>query len=92
MENGTFNVFSLFLYSADSLQAPGEVEAELTYLNSTGVIDAILSDDVDNILFGATTVICRCIQVDTPVQIVSHSLLNPVQALCPSVHPSIQLT
>ncbi|CCO36229.1 Flap endonuclease GEN homolog 1 [Rhizoctonia solani AG-1 IB] len=37
--------------------APGEAEAELAYLNSTGVIDAILSDDVDNFLFGARVVI-----------------------------------
>ncbi|KDR78909.1 hypothetical protein GALMADRAFT_64217 [Galerina marginata CBS 339.88] len=37
--------------------APGEAEAELAYLNNIGVIDAILSDDVDNFLFGAKTVI-----------------------------------
>ncbi|KIK80050.1 hypothetical protein PAXRUDRAFT_767087 [Paxillus rubicundulus Ve08.2h10] len=37
--------------------APGEAEAELAYLNSIGVIDAVLSDDVDNFLFGATMVI-----------------------------------
>ncbi|KAH9993037.1 PIN domain-like protein [Russula vinacea] len=37
--------------------APGEAEAELAYLNSTGVIDAILSDDVDNFLFGAKMVV-----------------------------------
>jgi Holliday junction resolvase YEN1 len=39
------------------LQAPGEAEAELAYLNRMGVIDAVLSDDVDNFLFGATMVI-----------------------------------
>ncbi|KZT24920.1 PIN domain-like protein, partial [Neolentinus lepideus HHB14362 ss-1] len=37
--------------------APGEAEAELAYLSRIGVIDAILSDDVDNFLFGATMVI-----------------------------------
>ncbi|KAI0297015.1 hypothetical protein B0F90DRAFT_1912851 [Multifurca ochricompacta] len=37
--------------------APGEAEAELAYLNNIGVIDAILSDDVDNFLFGAKMVI-----------------------------------
>ncbi|KAG5725110.1 Flap endonuclease GEN like protein [Termitomyces sp. T112] len=37
--------------------APGEAEAELAYLNRIGVIDGVLSDDVDNFLFGATTVI-----------------------------------
>jgi len=42
---------------AQYLQAPGEAEAELAYLNRIGVIDGILSDDVDNFLFGATTVI-----------------------------------
>jgi Holliday junction resolvase YEN1 len=38
-------------------QAPGEAEAELAYLNRIGSIDAVLSDDVDNFLFGATMVI-----------------------------------
>ncbi|KAF8598071.1 hypothetical protein BDV93DRAFT_512787 [Ceratobasidium sp. AG-I] len=37
--------------------APGEAEAELAYLNHIGVIDAVLSDDVDNFLFGAKVVI-----------------------------------
>ncbi|KAJ8086951.1 hypothetical protein PM082_005776 [Marasmius tenuissimus] len=37
--------------------APGEAEAELALLNRIGVIDGILSDDVDNFLFGARTVI-----------------------------------
>jgi XPG I-region len=38
------------------LQAPGEAEAELAYLNRLEIIDAVLSDDVDNFLFGATLV------------------------------------
>ncbi|KII83853.1 hypothetical protein PLICRDRAFT_147946 [Plicaturopsis crispa FD-325 SS-3] len=37
--------------------APGEAEAELAYLNRIGVIDAVLSDDVDNFLFGARVVV-----------------------------------
>ncbi|KAJ7696364.1 hypothetical protein B0H16DRAFT_1397218, partial [Mycena metata] len=37
--------------------APGEAEAELAYLNRIGVLDGVLSDDVDTFLFGATTVI-----------------------------------
>ncbi|VDC04208.1 unnamed protein product [Peniophora sp. CBMAI 1063] len=37
--------------------APGEAEAELAYLNSIGQIDAVLSDDVDTFLFGATMVV-----------------------------------
>lgn len=40
-----------------SLQAPGEAEAELAYLNRINAIDAILSDDVDTFLFGATVVV-----------------------------------
>lgn len=41
--------------------APGEAEAELAYLNRIGIIDAVLSDDVDNFLFGATMVIRKCV-------------------------------
>jgi len=41
-------------------KAPGEAEAELAYLNSMGIIDAILSDDVDNFLFGAKVVVRKC--------------------------------
>ncbi|KAK0490458.1 hypothetical protein IW261DRAFT_1555649 [Armillaria novae-zelandiae] len=37
--------------------APGEAEAELAYLNETGVIDGVLSDDVDTFVFGAHTVV-----------------------------------
>jgi Holliday junction resolvase YEN1 len=42
-------------------KAPGEAEAELAHLNSIGVIDAILSDDVDNFLFGAKMVVRKCV-------------------------------
>jgi Holliday junction resolvase YEN1 len=41
-------------------KAPGEAEAELAHLNSIGIIDAILSDDVDNFLFGAKIVVRKC--------------------------------
>lgn len=37
--------------------APGEAEAELATLNSCGVIDAVLTDDVDALVFGAVRVI-----------------------------------
>ncbi|KAI0087645.1 hypothetical protein BDY19DRAFT_954743 [Irpex rosettiformis] len=37
--------------------APGEAEAELAYLNRIGVIDAVWTDDVDTLVFGATLVI-----------------------------------
>ncbi|KAF8584477.1 PIN domain-like protein, partial [Ramaria rubella] len=39
------------------ITAPGEAEAELAYLNRTGIIDAIISEDVDCFLFGAQTVL-----------------------------------
>ena len=47
----------LYQHSSDHSKAPGEAEAELAYLNSIGIIDAVLSDDVDTFLFGAKTVI-----------------------------------
>ncbi len=34
--------------------APGEAEAELAVMNRQGKIDAVLSDDGDALLFGAT--------------------------------------
>ncbi|WWC85333.1 uncharacterized protein L201_000196 [Kwoniella dendrophila CBS 6074] len=37
--------------------APGEAEAELAIMNRQGKIDAVLSDDVDALLFGATCVL-----------------------------------
>lgn len=37
--------------------ALGEAEAELAYLNRYGVIDAVLMDDVDALVFGALRVI-----------------------------------
>ena len=46
--------------------APGEAEAELAYLNRIGIIDAVLSDDVDNFLFGATMVIRKSVLLFTP--------------------------
>ena len=39
------------------IQAEGEAEAELAYLNRIGVLDAVMTDDVDAFLFGATTVL-----------------------------------
>lgn len=36
-----------------SSKAPGEAEAELAVMNRQGKIDAVLSDDVDALLFGA---------------------------------------
>ncbi|KAG0707209.1 hypothetical protein DFH29DRAFT_995272 [Suillus ampliporus] len=44
-------------YGFEWRTAPGEAEAELAYLNRIGIIDGVLSDDVDNFLFGTTMVI-----------------------------------
>lgn len=37
-------------------QAPGEAEAELAMLNRRGDIDIVITDDVDCLLYGATTI------------------------------------
>ncbi|KAI0739823.1 PIN domain-like protein, partial [Daedaleopsis nitida] len=55
MVEGLQNIISAFGF--EWRMAPGEAEAELAYLNRIGVIDAILSDDVDTFLFGARMVI-----------------------------------
>lgn len=44
-------------YTNRPAQAPGEAEAELAFLNRAGYIDAVLSDDVDTFVFGATMVV-----------------------------------
>lgn len=38
-------------------QAPGEAEAQLAHMNKVGLIDAVLTDDSDALVFGARTVI-----------------------------------
>ncbi|KIY49867.1 PIN domain-like protein, partial [Fistulina hepatica ATCC 64428] len=53
--NGMKAIIEAFGY--EWRMAPAEAEAELAYLNRIGLIDGILSDDVDNFLFGALTVI-----------------------------------
>lgn len=67
-------------YSWNAHQAPGEAEAELAWLNQTGVIDAVLTDDVDALVFGALTVIKKCVLIQQ----------CPTDNLNPS-HPSSSL-
>jgi XPG I-region len=43
--------------SLDGQQAPGEAEAELACLNRAKIIDAVITDDSDALLFGAAHVI-----------------------------------
>ena len=47
--------FVLILH--DPSQALGEAEAELAYLNQSGAIDAIITDDVDTLVFGARMIL-----------------------------------
>ena len=42
-------------------QAPGEAEAELTYLNQILAIDLVLTSDSDVFLFGTTHVMWRSV-------------------------------
>ncbi|KAL7411616.1 hypothetical protein BDY24DRAFT_127648 [Mrakia frigida] len=43
-------------FGFDSWTAPGEAEAELAYLSSEGSLDAVQTEDVDVLIFGATVV------------------------------------
>ena len=47
----------LKLFGCPFHTAPGEAEAECALLNRAGVVDAVLSEDVDTLMFGARTVI-----------------------------------
>ncbi|KIJ94495.1 hypothetical protein K443DRAFT_12062 [Laccaria amethystina LaAM-08-1] len=40
-------------------RAPGEAEAELAYLNSIGILDAVMTEDGDALVFGVQVVICK---------------------------------
>ncbi|KAI0717721.1 PIN domain-like protein, partial [Cerioporus squamosus] len=57
MVQGMQEIISAFGFEWRMAIAPGEAEAELAYLNRIGVIDAVLSDDVDTFLFGAKMVV-----------------------------------
>jgi len=51
------NIYDILLTLHIIQQAPGEAEAELAWLNSTNVFDAIITSDGDALVFGATAVI-----------------------------------
>ncbi|KAK7016622.1 PIN domain-like protein [Favolaschia claudopus] len=66
-------------------QAPGEAEAKLARLNYIGWIDAVLTDDGDAALFGATCIIRSLDKKNTDsVTIYASTAL--------ASHPSVQLT
>jgi 5'-3' exonuclease len=46
-------------------QAPGEAEAELARLNQARIVDAVMTDDSDALVFGATHVIRGLVMSNT---------------------------
>ena len=50
-------------------QAPGEAEAELALLNGTNLIDAVMTDDGDTFIFGATCVIKKYVLIPSPTSV-----------------------
>jgi Holliday junction resolvase YEN1 len=52
-----FAPFADVLFSHFAPQGPREAEAELAYMNRSGLVDVILTDDVDSFAFGAINVI-----------------------------------
>ncbi|GMM37549.1 crossover junction endodeoxyribonuclease [Saccharomycopsis crataegensis] len=46
--------YQLNLWNVSYLNSPGEGEAECAYLQSSGVVDYVMSNDVDCLMFGAT--------------------------------------
>jgi 5'-3' exonuclease len=54
-------------------QAPGEAEAELAQLSKLGKIDAVLTDDVDALVFGATKILRKSV-ISPPT--IPHPLLR----------------
>ncbi|TEB29912.1 PIN domain-like protein, partial [Coprinellus micaceus] len=57
--HGLIHVFKELIngFNFRVVEAPGEAEAELAYLNRTNVLQHIVTPDVDAFLFGATSVI-----------------------------------
>ncbi|CED85317.1 5'-3' exonuclease [Phaffia rhodozyma] len=49
----------IHLFGFEIWEAPGEAEAELGYLNDIGALDAIITEDVDALLFKAKTVLVK---------------------------------
>ena len=39
------------------IQAPGQAEAQASYMNKTGKVDAVCTEDTDCLVFGAVTMI-----------------------------------
>jgi Holliday junction resolvase YEN1 len=65
-EHHTVSLFLAFGYVPEAngnCQAPAEAEAELAYMNFSGIIDAVITSDSDVFLFGALKVIRKWVIV-----------------------------
>ncbi|BGP45397.1 hypothetical protein JCM10450v2_001215 [Rhodotorula kratochvilovae] len=83
-------------------RAPGEAEAELAEMSRRGEVDAILSDDIDSLLFGVTSIIrnpgkglsgnkskrALARQASAPDALPSSSQPGPSQPI-PAAYPSV---
>lgn len=47
----------LRLMGVPVIQAPGEAEAQCSYMNKNGKVDAVCTEDTDCLVFGAVTMI-----------------------------------
>ena len=47
----------LVLMGVPIVQAPGEAEAQCSYLNKVGKVDAVCTEDTDSIVFGTQLLI-----------------------------------
>jgi flap endonuclease-1 len=47
----------LRLMGVPVIQAPGEAEAQCSYMNKNGKVDAVCTEDTDCLVFGATTMV-----------------------------------
>ncbi|KAF8333118.1 PIN domain-like protein [Cantharellus anzutake] len=66
--------FEFVSWATRTVKCSGEAEAELAYLNQIGEIDAVLSDDVDNFLFGAKIVIRKYVTCVPPGEALNPAL------------------
>ncbi len=56
--------FSLLAHLADKpMQAPGEAEAQLAALSMQGLVDIVLTNDIDCLIFGASLVMEMCVHI-----------------------------
>ncbi|KAA8900439.1 hypothetical protein FN846DRAFT_988954 [Sphaerosporella brunnea] len=65
----------LKLFGCPFHTAPGEAEAECALLNREGIVDAVLSEDVDTLMFGAKVVIRKWSsegKSNTPTHVTCH--------------------